>query len=138
MGAVEEHRVNPWPPAVRRAFWSLLAGVGVALGIGFGPAIGVRFGLHYPPDAVQAWLAVWVPLAVAILGGAFGVMAWGILSVNRDRNDRGGLYLLPARAGVIETRHRVLCVIYVATSVALAVALGGMGAALVARALGIF
>ncbi len=138
MGSPARHRAYPWPPAVRRAFWSLLAGVGVALGIGFGPAIGVRFGLAFAPDAVQAWLAVWVPLAVAILGGAFGVMAWGIHRVNRNRDESVGLYLLPARAGVIETRHRVLCVIYVATAVAFAVALCAMGAALVARALGIF
>jgi len=81
MGVPAEQRTYAWPPAVRRVLWSLLAGVGVALGIGFGPAVGVRFGLAFPPDAVQAWLAVWVPLAVALggLGAALLARALGIV-----------------------------------------------------------
>lgn len=137
MGGPGEHRAYPWPPAARRALWWLLGAVVVALGIAFAPAIGTLFGLAFPPDAMQAWLALWVPLAVAGLGGAFGVMAWGILAVNQGRGGGGDPYLLPARAAVIETRFRAVFVVYVVAAAALAVALGGLGALLVARTLGV-
>jgi len=137
MGARSGHSAYPWPPTVRRALWWLLGAVVVALGIAAAPAIGALVGQPFPPDAMQAWLALWVPLAVAGLGGAFGVLAWGILAVNQGRGGGDDPYLLPARAAVIETRFRAIFVVYVVAAAALAVALGGLGALLVARALGV-
>jgi hypothetical protein len=137
MGAPGEHRAYPWPPAARRATWRLLWIVVVALGTAAAPAIGALFGQSFPSDAMQGWLALWVPLAVAGLGGAFGVLAWGILAVNQGRGGGDDPYLLPARAAVIETRFRAIFVVYVVAAAALAVALAGLGALLVARALGV-
>ena len=137
MGAPGEHRAYPWPPAARRATWWLLGTVVAALGTAAAPAIGALFGQSFPPDTVRAWLALWVPLAVAGLGGAFGVMVGGILAVNQGRGGGDDPYLLPARAAVIETRFRAIFVAYVVAAAALAVTLGGLGALLVARALGI-
>lgn len=126
----------PWPLAVRRWLWSLLGAAVLALSVAFVPAIGARIGLGFTRDAIDGWPTLWVPLGVALLGGAFGVMAWGMLAVNRGRDGRTRRYLLPSRAAVIETRSVALFLVFVVAAIAFAVALGGMGAALVLRALG--
>ncbi len=80
MGARSGHSAYPWPPAARRALWWLLGVVVVALGIASAPAIGTLLGLAFPPDAMQAWLALWVPLAVA-LGGLGALLVARALGV---------------------------------------------------------
>ena len=129
------HLAYPWPPTVRRRLWSFLGAALAALLVAFVPTIGVRIGIPFSQDAIDGWPASFVPLGVALLGGAFGAIAWGIVAVNRGRDGRASRYLLPSRAGVIETGSRALLVVFVGVSTAFALAFGGMGAVLVLRAL---
>jgi hypothetical protein len=115
--------------------WTFLAAATASLIVAFVPTIGARIGIPFSQDAIDGWPAVFVPLGVAFLGAAFGAIAWGIVAVNRGRDGRASRYLLPSRAGVIETSSRALLVVFVGASTAFALAFGVMGAVLVARAL---
>ena len=64
--------------------------------------------------------ARWVPIAGSCLGLSLMLIAGAVLSVNSRRDDRASLFLLPARAGVIETRSRGLTWLY-------SLAFGGIG-----------
>ena len=135
MSTQPRHPSYPWPPHVRRRLWSLLGAASASLIVAFVPAIGVRIGIPFSQDAIDGWPALFVPLGVAFLGGAFGAIACGIVAVNRGRDGRASRYALPSRAGVIETGSRALVVVFVGASTAFALAFGGMGAVLVLRAL---
>lgn len=129
------HPTYPWPPSGRRWLWRLLGAACAALIVAFVPAIGARIGIPFSQDAIDGWPVLFVPLGVTCLGGAFGVMAWGIVAVNRGRDGRVRRILLPSRAGVIETSSRSLLAVFVGAATVFALAFAAMGAVLVLRAL---
>ncbi len=122
-------------PPPRHARVTALGAASAALIVAFVPTIGASIGIPFSQDAIDGWPALFVPLGVAFLGGAFGAIAWGIVAVNRGRDGRTRRYLLPSRAGVVETGSRALLVVFVGASTAFAFAFGVMGAVLVLRAL---
>jgi formate-dependent nitrite reductase membrane component NrfD len=58
------------------------------------------------------WIGVWVTLGVAGVGVSLLLIAAAVFSVNKSRHRHGEPYLMPSRAGVIETRSTVLYVLY--------------------------
>lgn len=129
------HPGYPWPPSVARWLWSFLGGAGIVLVVAFAPVIGARLGLALSQAAIDRWLALVVPIAVMLLGAAFGAIAWGIVAVNRGRDGRTSRFLLPSRAGVIETASPLLVVVFLAVAVAFAAVFGASGVVLTVRAL---
>lgn len=93
----------PWPRRLRVLFFGLLLCSGAALLVGFA---------DLP--------AVWVPVATLFLGISLIVLASGVAIVNRGRDGDRQRFLLPSRAGTIETRSQLLAVLYL-------VAFGGIG-----------
>jgi hypothetical protein len=79
--------------------------------------IGAGLGFTIAQGAIDRWLALVVPIAVMLLGLAFGAMAWGIVAVNRGRCGTTRRFVLPSRAGVIETASPALLVVFVAAEV---------------------
>ena len=124
------HLAYPWPGRVRRWVSSLLGVAVVMLIVAFAPTVGAVVGLAFSQDAIDAWLALFVPLGATFLGAALGVMARGIVVVNRGRDGRTSRFLLPSRAGVIETGSRALLVVFVTVVIVFAAVFGGIGAAL--------
>jgi hypothetical protein len=56
--------------------------------------------------------AFWVPLACLFLGLSLTVLAGSVAAVNWSRDGDDQAFLLPSRAGTIETRSRMLATIY--------------------------
>ena len=135
MSTSSDHPSYPWPPGVRRWLWSSLAGAGVTLLVAFAPMIGAGLGFGLAQGAIDRWLAIVVPIAVMLIGVASGAIASGIVGVNRGRDGRTRRFLLPSRAGVIETASPTVLVLFIATSSAFAVLFSVAGAVLTLRAL---
>lgn len=85
----------PWP----RGLWPLLM---VLLGCA---ALAVCLGLLGNP-------ARWIPLAGLCLGLSLIVIAASVVSVNRGRDGQTEHFLMPSRAGTIETRSVLLAWLY--------------------------
>lgn len=135
MRAPSSHAPFPWPPSVARWLWSFLGGAGVALIVAFAPLIGAWLGLALAQDVIDRWLALMVPVAATLLGLAFGAIAWGIAAVNRGRDGRTCRFLLPSRAGVIESGSPLLVAVFVTAASAFAMLFGVSGVVLTLRAL---
>ena len=88
----------PWPCGLRVVLFALLVAAGVALLIGFTTR----------PE-------LWVPLACLMLGASLVVLASSVAIVNWARDGATQRFLLASRAGTIETRSRLLAILYMAS-----------------------
>ncbi|GEM_PF-3709402 len=87
----------PWPYGLWTLCIALLACSGLAL----------LYGLLGEPS-------LWVPVATLLIGIALIMLCVAVIIVNRDHYPEHGFFLLPSRAGPIETRSIIIAAVYIA------------------------